>query len=395
MTTSPKPVVACLDREPWVSFFEMAVLVRQKGCRAIRFTSDRSHRSVGPSRFAFDKTVTVADWDELTDLGPYLAGGQLLDVLCPERMLTIADRLVKSSAGTTPQLVEMVDARVRFSDKWVASKALVDSGVPVPPALRADEVTPAEAIASLTLPLLVKHRVGAAGSGVVLARTEEELLELMGKRSASQVYYEKLIEGAHLGLGAVFTPSGVVQWASYSRYRTRPELFGPATAVVTLSDGSGRELADKVAPAIGGAGIFELEFIRDEAGRDWVIDANVRPWGSMASLLAAGLDFSEGYLFALGAQASEPVDVTPMADVRAWVLSPPFPRPGEDWGQALVRYLRDSRRRVQRFGLGYFIAETWIRMPGTLKRVRATRSESRKWRRRAAPALAATVSPGS
>jgi hypothetical protein len=395
MTTSPKPVVACLDREPWVCFFEMAVLARQKGCRAVRFTTDRSHGSVWPSRLVFDKTVTVTDWDELTDLGPYLAGGQLLDVLCPERMLKIADRLVKSSAGAAPQLVEMMEARVRFSDKWAASKALKDDDVPVPPALRADEVSPAEAIATLGLPLLVKHKVGAAGDGVVVARSEEELLGLMAKRSASQVYYEKLIEGTQLGLGAVFTPAGIVQWAVYSRYRARPEVLGPATAVVTMSDASGRKLADKVAPVIGGAGIFELEFIRDAAGQDWVIDVNVRPWGSMASFLAAGLDFSEGYLFALGAQASSPVEVTPIANVQAWVLSPPFPRPGERWGQALARYLRDSRSRVKRFGLGYFIAETWIRAPATLKRVRATSRGSRKLRRRTAPVLATTVPAGN
>ena len=124
-----------------------------------------------------------------------------------------------------------------------------------------------------------------------------------------------------------------------------------------------------------------------------MIDVNVRPWGSMASFLRAGLDFSEGYLFALGAQASAPVEVTPIAGVRASVLSPPFPLPGEHWGLALARYLRDSRWRVKRFGLGYFIAETWIRIPGTVKRVRATRWKNQKWQRRTAPALATTVSP--
>jgi predicted ATP-grasp superfamily ATP-dependent carboligase len=53
-------------------------------------------------------------------------------------------------------------------------------------------------------------------------------------------------------------------------------------------------------------GVVHMDTIKDAAGQYWLLDLNLRAWGSMFACRHAGIDFGVPYLYSIGLHAERP-----------------------------------------------------------------------------------------
>lgn len=365
------PLLVFLDDEPWHSLFDLAALVRRKGCRTVRITTARPRRhSSWLRRAAFDRTVVLGTWEDAPPLD--LLGGRVVDVIAPETLARTALGLVRGSRRATARALDTVARRDAFADKLRTAEALRSHGIAVPPTLRAGETTPREAVGTFGLPLVLKPSVGAAGAGVVVATSERELEEACERLSGrGELFYEKLVVGDQYAVAAAFASGVVLQRAAQLHLQDGEAWRGPSAASLTVEDPRAAALVQQVTSIVGGSGLLALDVIRDRDGVDWVIDVNLRAWHSLGALLSAGIDFSEGYLYALGVRRDPPrVQAARPGRYLEIYLSPRRRHPSGRAGSGPVGFLRESVRRARRLGARYVLAEDWSRIAQRLGRSR-------------------------
>src|SRR5580658_110377 len=166
------PAILFVDDGQLVPFVQLAVALRRSGYRTIRVTTAR--RSLGSSltrRIAFDRVLRL-ERAALSDLDRMLEHELLVDVQCSERLAVDVYRALahrRAPAGATGWR-----HRADLVDKWNVVRLLDAIGIDHPESVAGD-TPPADAVAALGLPIVVKPRLGAYGRGVMVAHTLGEL----------------------------------------------------------------------------------------------------------------------------------------------------------------------------------------------------------------------------
>ncbi len=354
-----RPLLVVIDDDPWDSFNQLATLARQRGCRTLRVTTRATLVSRWPNRLLYDRGVILRSWQDLVSLDDLAGDHRIVDLQCPERLLPIASRLAASSTSVTTQARSRVEVRTAFADKLDAGRRLRGAGIPVPDQLPAGQTTVQDAVLTLGLPLAVKPRLGDAGRGVVVAHALAELERAVATSSVEELLFEQHVEGASLSFCGVLADGEVLQDAALVRTSVDPLRLGLRGTFRTIDDERLFELGRAVAKAIGSSVLIDLDVVRDGHGRDVVVDVNLRAWHSMGLLRSAGVDFVDGYLYAIGVRPTPPSERRPRSgvDVRPSLRPPPLPGTGRRALTDMAWLLGASWRRLRTFGPRYLLAD--------------------------------------
>jgi hypothetical protein len=357
------PAVVFVDHLRWGVFTQLAAVVRRSGGRAVRVTTqpaDWRNRLI--DRLVYSCSIYLDGPDSLANLGSLLADENVVDVQFTEYL---AEPLARGDAADLPGTVGVtLAAHSALLDKFVVGELATERGVRTPAKLAADRVTLDEAVETLGLPLVVKARIGASGDMVRIAGSVADarraLNELSPKRT--DLFFEQLIDGEVLGYSAAVGSDGTVLDAATYVAR-RPAWSTGAPEMIQIIDepevvGLGRLTIEK----LGLTGLVQMDIMRDAQGRCWLLDLNLRAWGSMFSTKAIGLDFGAAYLYNVGIRTERP----PRPAARTGVTVAVFPRVvdveiARHSAIGTVRaYLTHSFRYLRWLGLRYWLVQLMI-----------------------------------
>jgi hypothetical protein len=315
-------------------FDQVSSSLRRRGLRVLRVHTGSREDETGPGRartrwlrdrLLYDGCILLSDAAD--PASPKLARERIVDVLFNEptaafagledpRILRLAARSL-AFAQEQPRLI---------LDKFAVNAHLERHGVRIPAQLCAAKTSAAEAVARLGLPLIVKARNGAAGGGVRLAESLEAVEQAARELRAADgtpAFYQQHIPGDMVMYGTVFA-------ADEPRIEHGLKVLealwplGPSARVQLFDDPDLLQAGRAAMRALGSQGFAEIGFIRDAEGRYWHIDANIRGWGNMVSLLALGVDYAQAYAALV---AGAPCDggaralaETPAAEVMPYAL---------------------------------------------------------------------------
>lgn len=364
MTGAPAPVVVLVG--PGLDGVEqVAASVRRHGVRSAWVGYPYGLRRVARARLFTDVATSATDVPTLADALHRIGPDRVVDVICSELVVGDAHRAAVL-AGVPEAVVAELARRLRWVDKVEVSRAAGAAGVAVPPIALATEVSPEVAAARLGLPLVVKARVGMAGQGVRIVpgadAARRAVAELGGER---ETYYEKLIRGTdHSWVAAYRSDGTLVQDGSYVAERTTADTTGPPDRVRPVDRPGQRAAGAALLRVMGGRGLVNMDFVVDEAGRDWLLDVNPRPWHSTVAFRALGVDFVAAYLQTLDLLPARPPDRWPVGgrlEVYPFVAAHALARRPLP---ALRDLVLQSRAYLPWTGPGY-VAASWLRAAGT------------------------------
>jgi len=357
---SATPTVVFADHARWGAFTQLAAVVRRAGWRTVRVTTTRrTGYSRAIDRLLYDRSIYLDDPARLADLGELLVGEDVVDVQCTEYTCALL------SAAADPRLpdrpAQSLQLRRLLLDKFVVGQMAEEHGVRVPEKIAADLVMPAEAVKQLGLPVVVKARVGASGDKVRIATTVEEAEQAIHDfgPDLTDLFYERFIEGDLVDYSAVVGPAGVIQELATRTVLSKPDETTPPRRIELIDDLALLAFGQAAVRAFGVTGLAHLDTVRDEDGRYWLLDLNLRAWGSMLPAEAGGVDLGAGYLHAVGLRPEPPTRRTPDAGVVVDV----FPGLLDDSiaqrraFRALAQFARHSPRYLRRLGARYWLTE--------------------------------------
>ena len=128
---------------------------------------------------------------------------------------------------------------------------------------------------------------------------------------------------------------------------------------MTIDDPSVLAIGRHIVGVVRGHGLLNINLIRDSQGTYWVHNVNLRPWGTLFALRAAGIDFTHDYLVIRNC-------ATPLAVPSALALGEQFDvSPSAAIGLAETQLLAagllfalEVKRYLPWTGVGYVIGET-------------------------------------
>lgn len=348
--------VLFLDDSRWATFHQLAPLLRRAGVRTIRVSVGPQAGSSTVSRLVYDRCEVLTGPTDIAGLRAILAREHVVDV----QFVEVLGGLVRASLDLLEDdVAEQLRLRLTIQDKLGAAQLFADAGVRTPSVIPVAAATPGEVAASFGFPVVVKDRIGSAGTNVVIAHDLETLAAAAGPAdSAGERYYEQFVAGDKLNYAAAAGLDGLEQELAYRVIRWLPPA-GTALEIQTIRDPQLEEFGRRATEVAGCTGLVNMDVIRDRDGRDWLIDFNARAFGGAVAFRWAGIDISQGYLRSLGYRSEPVVAVTALADVRF----PVFPTCLGDAVQTgkLTRtataFLRDARPYARWVGLGYWCSE--------------------------------------
>lgn len=288
-------------------FDQLACTMRRRGVRAVLIRGSRSPPPKGVHRLTrwvhdhwmYDGLVRPSELGDDGSLPARLAGDCVLDVLSDENTLA-------GESSEYPAIFALAGRGLVYNrfppeqliDKFEVNAILQTAGVRVPPQVRARDISAEEAVVRFGLPLVIKSTTGAGGLGVRIAASPDEvesgLDELSGDRR-DEVFYQKHIEGRTMTYGAVTGPEGPLLEHGFLTMSERWPR-GPSAVVQVFDDPPLMAAGRMAVHALGCLGLTASDFIRDRNGDVWHLDANLRCWATMISLLGAGIDYPGAYL---------------------------------------------------------------------------------------------------
>lgn len=347
-----------VDHDRWDSFAQLAAALRRAGCRTVQVTT-QPHRSAGiVSRLVFDRCVRLACSEERASLPAVLAGERVVDLQCTERH---AAWLLEHPDVLPTAVRARLVARLRLFDKLAVARELAASDIRGPDVVPAQGATAAELVVALGLPLVAKARAGAGGSWVSLlaALTEVEHFLKLGAAPLEQVFFQRFVAGDLLGYAAAVGPCGIEEELASRASGTGQDPLGPSAEIEICNDGDLLALGRRVVAALGIEGLVDMDAIRDEAGVVWLIDLNLRAWGSMVATRRVGIDFVGAYLRTLGLECTCPECPATLGGTRVRVLPRSLDatiRSGRLLA-SLRQFLRESWPYLRDLGARYRLAE--------------------------------------
>jgi hypothetical protein len=303
-----KPAVLFFDDFGYEQFDQLALCLRRRGLASIRLTSGKSRVKRGflgtftrwlRDRCIYNRCLSLDSGKavRLVDQGR-IGDYRIMDVL-------MAETAAAAVGLDDPRLHAMArhslafagEAPARLLDKFEVNALLARAGLPVPAQISADKMGAAAASRMLGLPLAVKGRVGLGGDGVRIARTVfavDQASRELSARDRRGVFFQAFVPGATVGYGCVRGPEGPLIEHGFRIGATQWDC-GPSAKVWVDDDPHLLAAGRRAVQALGCQGLAQIDLIQDENGRFWPIDANLRPWGNVTSLLCLDIDFAEAY----------------------------------------------------------------------------------------------------
>ncbi|HKR87308.1 MAG TPA: hypothetical protein VJS38_03965 [Phenylobacterium sp.] len=285
----PQGSVLILDAFGGDYFDQLACTLRRRGVRVVRVSSVGALTEKGVRRLTrwmrdqglYDAYVSLSEVGEDGALPKRLGGGPILDVLAEENTLAAANcEHPAISALARRGLAYRRFPPLRLIDKFEVNAILERAGVLTPPQMRASDISAKEAVARFGLPLVVKAAIGAAGQGVRIGDSLEEVeraLEDLNAKSRGGAFYQKYIDGHMVMYGAVTGTEGALLEHGFCVMANCWPL-GPSAVVRVFDDPDLLAAGRLVTRTLGCLGLAEIGFIRDRDGKVWHVDANVRVW---------------------------------------------------------------------------------------------------------------------
>lgn len=356
------PTVVFVEHARQGAFGQLAAALRRRGLRTVHITTARPlwiNRLV--SRLMYDRSLFIAE-DALPTVGKLLEGEDVRDVQHTEYVL---ERLAQAAPALPAAVGDAIAHRAALLDKFALGQLCADRGVAAPDKIEASRCTPDEAVAALGLPLVVKVKVGASGLGVRIATTARDVHDAVAHLGpVDGLFYERYIAGDYLDYSAVAGPTGALQ--EVGTRTVAATATAPPSTIETVDELGLTEIGRKAVVELGLTGFIHIDTVRDADGRYWVMDVNLRAWGSMASLRRAGIDFTEGYLAMLGLSDRPPTCVAGPAGVTVTaftgVVDVQIGR-GRVFA-TLAAYARYAPAHIRRLGLRYGVASLLAALAG-------------------------------
>ena len=295
---SPHDVFVFVDDDPlWHSFHQVAALVRRNGYRAVRVTTAETGR-LGrlADRLLYWRAYYLSGMSELGTLAALLEPFAVTQMYVTEPVMAhLPDRLFDD---LPPTVAADLRRRMSLSNKREAARIAAERGIRVPDQLPASLVAAAVAVEKLGLPLVVKTTMGAAGSGVRIAATVDDV-ECAASRlgPSADVFYERYIPGQIVSYAAMMSAGDVVQEMTYEAVKSSSNPTSAPLAFEVIDDRELVEIGRKVCQGLGILGPVNMQAIRDSTGDYWVIDLNVRPYGTMLCYDQREFDTAAAYLY--------------------------------------------------------------------------------------------------
>jgi hypothetical protein len=297
--------VLFVDDQGWDSFDQMAAALRRRGVRTVRVTTvppaslkqllREPHLRWLADRLFYDERINLRAPEGLARLQDLLGRGEALDVVANEpALLQLGLETPLAKALTVRSLAFHGTAPEILLDKFTVSEALARNGMETPRQLLARDASPAEAGQQLGLPLFIKHPIGASGERVRTARALGEIaqhLDTLGGETAP-LFYQEQVAGNVVIYGAVVGADGVV---IEHGFRLGQPRSGPAAEAVLHDRPDLLAAGRKAIELFGPRGFVSFVFIEQADGRLVYLDANIRPWGSIAAPLSLGVNYAEAY----------------------------------------------------------------------------------------------------
>jgi hypothetical protein len=327
----PKPAVVFVDDDRWESFFQLAAILRGAGIRTVRI-------SVSPAiwraeNLLFDRNIFLLDAPSPEQLARILADEHVIDVQPTESLAVTAYAAVQMLPAR--QRSDLWTGRSEILDKWNIAKFVRELGLRSPETLLASLVSADEAVAKLTLPIVLKRRVGSSGSNVKVFGSIDTLREFLATLEApSDWFYEQFIEGRSIVCAACASDDGIHVIATYEVLK-RIHLRGPSSVAEFRHDPELAKSGRTLISALHMRGLVCFDIIRDSKGVDWIHDVNPRVFGGLSMCQLAGFDFRDAYLRCLG----EDVNIEPSQLTFSRSTSYGFPEGRRD-------LLRSGSRRI-------------------------------------------------
>jgi len=349
----PRPAVVFVGDERWESFFQLAAIVRKARFRTVRISvglfGSQSEDSL------FDRNVYLSSLPSPQLFSDILSAEYIADVQPTESLATMTyiglDLLPASSRS------DIWKGRSLLIDKWKTSDALRNLGLRTPDNLLADVTSPREAIDQLSLPIVLKRRVGSSGTNVGVFTSLESLQESTAVLdSPDQWFYERFIQGRSLVCASCVSDDGIDVIATYEVLK-RTRLHGPSSVVEFQGDARLAESGRLVIEALNIRGLVCFDMIRDSDGVDWIHDVNPRVFEGLSMCQLAGYDFRGAYIRCLSGRGHIEPSRPPSQRSKAYG----FPRGRKELfrstqsGAAWLRTLRWLWRNWRLLGTRYFL----------------------------------------
>jgi hypothetical protein len=355
MRQSDRGAVVFVDDNPlWHSFHQVAALVRRHGYRAVRVTTAKTGRVARVvDRLLYQHAIYLSDTADFARLPELLAPFRPARLCVTDSLLdAITDDLIDRMP---PHIAADLRVKRRLSDKTAAGTLAVERGALVPDQLPGS-LPAAKAVQELGLPIVVKSNYGAAGSGVRIAHSVAEAEGAAAEMGApDSFFYQRFVDGPILSYGAMMADEGIVQEMTCKGFDSASDPTNAAFGYEVIDDPAFTEIGRSICSGVATCGPIDLQAIRDDQGRHWVIDLNIRPFGGMLNYDQDRFDTAIGYLFSANLTDSRPQFRTPPVGMRV----SKFPNEAEELarrgqvGPALSVYLRRSPAHVRLLRVNY------------------------------------------
>jgi ATP-grasp domain len=286
------PSVVFVDDGPWESFLQLAAALRKVGIRTV-------HVTVGSARLRatdllFDRTILFPDPPDAFQLAEILSNEYVADVQTTDNLASTT----YAALGLLPpeHRSNLWVGRAAVFDKSCVSTVLRNAGLRTPETLPLDSTSPAEAVAQLSLPIVLKRKVSAAGVDVRVIDSYLDLELCVAKiERRDEWFFERYVAGSSLVCASCVSEDGIDVMATYEVLSRTSEL-GPSSQVRFYKDEKLAETGRQLIATLRLTGLACFDVIRDSDGTDWIHDVNPRVFGSFAMCQVAGFDFLGAYL---------------------------------------------------------------------------------------------------
>jgi len=351
------PTVVFVDESKWNAFHQLAPRLQRAGVRTVRVSFEGLRKTRVTSFVLFDAYAMLPDRTDSQGLKAVLSAENVVDVQFSESLATLVG---ESTELLKPHVADQVGRRLAVVDKRVASRLFARAGLRTPEMVPVPEASAQQVGERFGFPVVVKEAIGAGGVRVRIAHDPDELEEAAQGWGGGPgaLFYEQFVVGTKVNYAAAVSSTGIEQELTY-RISQWLEPVGRATEIEMIDDPQLIAFGRRVLEVSGCTGLVNMDVIRDAQGLDWLIDFNPRAFGGSGSFLAAGVDFSEGYLRAIGQRAAPPLRAnTPAgASIRVFptcladvIATGTIPR-------TAAAFARESFPYLRWYGLRYWLSE--------------------------------------
>ena len=339
-------VFVFLDHDSlWHSFHQVAALIRRNGIPSIRITTataGRLERLVQSLLYA--RCYYLPDIQELEHLPELLEPFTVAQVFLTEPMMVgLPDDLYDSLPAA---VADDVRRRVTYSDKSRAASFAAALGIETPQQLAACAVTPTDAAEQLGLPLVVKTKLGASGAGVVIARTIGDIESAVARLDlGGDCFFERYVAGQIVSYAGAVFQGQIVQDMTHQAVKLPTDPTCAPLAFEVVNDEVLLSVGRALCQALNLSGPINIQSIRDAAGKHWLIDLNLRPYGPMLSFEQDKVDTAAAFLYATAISSACPRQRTAVPGTRVEAF--PYDaenliRGGQPWRAVGLYLLRSS-----------------------------------------------------